>query len=277
MRSSRLLGLLACALAVTLAASCARKPASIQVSPRKVVLYGLERGERLTARVFDKKGQPFDEARPVWSSSSPAVVDVDEGGRVVAKSEGKATVTATSGELSAQVSAEVVDVSVIEVSPPQASLAGPAGTSFLLTALLKSSKDVPLAIPPVWSSSNEKVAKVSPQGLVTSVESGTATVTARLGELQAASEVSVVLRDIARLEMRPATALVRVGDSQRFQVVAWATDGTRMENTMARFQSSNPAVATIDGSGLALGTAAGTATIRAELGGRTAESTLIVN
>jgi uncharacterized protein YjdB len=46
---------------------------------------------------------------------------------------------------------------------------------------------------------------------------------------------------------------------------------------MARFQSSNPAVATIDGEGVAVGVAAGTATIRVDLAGRAAEATLIVN
>jgi uncharacterized protein YjdB len=112
---------------------------------------------------------------------------------------------------------------------------------------------------------------------MTSARNGTATVTANVGELQGAAEVTVLVGDITRLEVRPATALVRVGDSQKFQVVAYGPDGGRLENAMARFQSSNPAVATIDGAGLAAGVSAGTATIRAELAGRTAEATLIVN
>ena len=86
-----------------------------------------------------------------------------------------------------------------------------------------------------------------------------------------------MVRDIARLEVRPATALVRVGDSQRFEIVAFGPDGTRLESAVAQFQSSNPGVATVDGSGLASGIAAGTATIRADLAGRAAEATLIVN
>jgi len=87
----------------------------------------------------------------------------------------------------------------------------------------------------------------------------------------------VMLRDISKLEVRPATALVRVGDSQHFEVVAFGPDGVRLENAVAQFRSSNPAVATIDGAGVASGIAAGTATIHADLAGQAAEATLIVN
>jgi uncharacterized protein YjdB len=277
MRAIRVSGGAVGLLVLAALAACSRKPASIQVSPRKVVLYGMDRSQRLTARVLDRKGQALDTAQPSWSSSNSEVATVDEGGRVVSKGQGKSTITVSFGELSAETPVEVVDAASIEVVPGQATLVGPPGTSLSFTALVKSSKKEPLAIRPTWMSSNEKVVKVSPEGLVTSVENGTATVTAQVGELQGAAEVSVLVRDIERLEVRPATALVRIGDSQRFQVVAYGPDGARLENAMARFRSSNPAVATIDGAGLAAGVSAGTVTIHAELAGRSAEATLIVN
>jgi uncharacterized protein YjdB len=277
MRAIRVSGGAVGLLVLAALAACSRKPASIQVSPRKVVLYGMDRSQRLTAHVLDRKGQALDTAQPSWSSSNSEVATVDEGGRVVSKGQGKSTITVSFGGLSAETPVEVVDAAIIEVAPGQATLVGPPGTTFSLTALVKSSKNKPLAIRPTWMSSNEKVVKVSLEGLVTSVENGTATVTAHVGELQGAAEVSVLVRDIERLEVRPATALVRIGDSQRFQVVAYGPDGARLENAMALFRSSNPAVATIDGAGLAAGVSAGTVTIHAELAGRAAEATLIVN
>ena len=179
--------------------------------------------------------------------------------------------------LTAEVPVEVVDAAAIEVIPPQATLIGPAGTSFTVSAAVKTSKNQPISIRPTWSSSDEKVAKVSPEGVVTSVGNGTAAVTAHIGELQGVAEVSVLVREIARLEVHPATALVRVGDSQRFQVVAFSSDGSRLENAVAQFRSSNPTVATIDGGGNASGVSAGTATIHVDVAGRVAEATLIVN
>jgi uncharacterized protein YjdB len=264
-------------LLVVFGTACSRKPASIQVSPHKVVLYGIGRSERLTAQLLDKKGQAVESGRVAWASAKPDIATIDNGGRLVAKGGGKTTVTATFGGLTSPVPVEVVDAAAIEVVPAQATLIGPAGTSFTLSAAVKSSKKEPLSLRPTWSSSDEKVAKVSQDGLVTSVGNGTAGVTAHVGELQGAAEIAVLVREIARLEVHPATALVRVGDSQRFQVVAFAPDGSRLENAIAKFHSSNPAVATINGGGIASGVAAGTATIHVDVAGRVAEATLIVN
>jgi uncharacterized protein YjdB len=262
-------------LAVTLA--CSKKPASLEVSPKRVVLYGIDRAQRLTARVLDKRGEALDTVRPAWASSKKEVADVDEGGRVVARGEGKATVTVTAGELTAQVPVEVIDAASIEIAPAQATLAGPPGTSYPLTAVVKSSRQQPVAIRPTWESSDPKVVSVSADGVMTSVGNGSAAVTARVGELQGAVDVSVLAGEIERIDVHPTTALVRVGDSQKFQIVAYRPDGSRIENALAGFESANPAVATIDGSGVAVGIAPGSTTIRVDLAGRTAEATLIVN
>jgi uncharacterized protein YjdB len=262
-------------LAVTLA--CSKKPASLEVSPKRVLLYGIDRAQRLTARVLDKRGEALDTVRPAWASSKKEVADVDEGGRVVARGEGKATVTVTAGELTAEVPVEVIDAASIEIAPSQATLAGPPGTSYPLTAVVKSSRQKPVAIRPTWESSDPKVVTVSADGVMTSVGNGSAAVTARVGELQGAVDVSVLAGEIERIDVHPATALVRVGDSQKFQIAAYRPDGSRIDNALAGFQSANPAVATIDGSGVAVGVAPGSTTIRVDLAGRTAEATLIVN
>ena len=275
----RAIGVFRAALCLLLAgsAACARKPASIQVSPRKVVLYGLDRSQRLTAQLLDSKRNPIEGGRVTWTSSKPEVAGVDESGRVLSKGEGKSNVTATVGEISSSVPVEVVDAASIEIVPGQAVLVGPAGTTLALVNTVKSSKGHPVPLRATWKSSDEKVVTVTPEGKLTSVGNGRASVSAQVGELQGAVDITVMIRVITKLEVRPATALVRVGDSQRFEVVAFGPDGARLENAIAQFRSSNPAVATIDGSGVASGIAAGTATIHADLAGQAAEATLIVN
>jgi len=276
MRAIRVTGAALCLLAV-FGTACSRKPASIQVSPRKIVLYGIGRSQRLAAQLLDRKGQALESGHPMWASSKRDVATIDDAGRVVSKGSGKTMVSATFEGLTTQVPVEVVDAAAIDVIPPQATLIGPAGTSFTVSAAVKTSKNQPISIRPTWTSSDEKVAKVTPEGVVTSVGNGTAAVTAHIGELQGVAEVSVLVREIARLEVHPATALVRVGDSQRFAVVAFSSDGSRLENAVAQFRSSNPTVATIDGGGNASGVSAGTATIHVDVAGRVAEATLIVN
>jgi len=258
--------------------ACGQKPSSIQVSPKKVKIYGLQRPQRLLALVLDRKGQEVSGARsPTWSSSRPDVVEVDAGGRILSKKEGKAAVTATLGGLSTQVPVEVVDVKVIEITPVTARLVGPPGTSLPLQAVVKNSRDETIAVPVTWSSSEDKVATVSPDGVVTSAGAGKATIMAKVGDLQTAAEIAVDPRTVSRVLLLPATALVRVGDSQHYQVSVYGADGKEIEGASARFTSSDPSIAPVDAAGVASGRKSGVATIRAQVGAQTAEATVIVN
>jgi len=265
------------ALGVALgAAGCSSKPASIDISPKKVKIYGIERTQRLSGRVLDSKGRPVELATPNWSSSND-VVEAEPGGRIVAKKAGKAMVKATFEGISAQVPVEVVDVSTIEIAPPSLALTGPAGTAIPITYTVKDSKQKVLDLKPQWNSMDPKVATISEEGVVTSVAPGTTTIVGKIGDVQGGCDVTVTLRPIARLELRPAMALHRVGETQRFEVTAFAPDGTPIPEVSAVFKSSDPAVATVDAAGVASGHKAGAAKIRVELGGQFAEATLLVN
>ena len=266
-----------CLAALLAAASCSRKAAVIEVTPKKAKLYGLERPLRLNAHLADRKGQAVSAGGINWSSSKPDVVEVDSTGRLLSKHEGSAVVTATFGNLSTQVPVQVIDVKEIRLTPLAARIVGPSGTRFPLAATIVNSRDAPVALPLTWSSSDEKVLTVSPDGEITTVGAGSAVVVARLAELQAAADVTVDPRAVSRVEVRPATALVRVGDSQHFEIAVFDRDGKPIEGAAARFVSSDPAVATVDAAGVAAGKRPGTATIRAEVGGATAEAVVLVN
>ena len=261
-----------------LAAACGRKPASVQVSPPKARIYGIERPQRLLARVLDKNGQAIEGAPTVsWSSSHADVAAVDASGRVVSKKEGKTVVTASVEGASGSAAVEVIDVKSVEVAPLSARLVGPPGSSLPLAAVVRNSLDKPVALTVTWTSSDERVARVSDDGVVSSVAAGRVTIVAKLGDLQSAAEVAVDPRPLSRLVLSPATALVRVGDSQHYQIAAYDAAGREIEGAAARYTSSNPAVATVDTSGVAAGVKAGVATIRAQVGNLTTEATVIVN
>jgi uncharacterized protein YjdB len=287
MRSRRnAIWLLGAALA---AAACSRKPASVDITPKKVTIYGIDHSRRLTAQVRDGNGQPVEQATATWASSNAEVVEAEPGGRIVAKKAGKAMITASYQGLSEKVPVEVVDVATIEMAAPAISLIGPAGTSVPLSWRVKDSHGKSVSLTPAWSSSDPKVATVSDAGVVTSVAPGTATIIASIGdtkgpgnkketgEIQGGSDVTVTLRPIARIEIRPATALARVGEVQHFEVTAYAPDGAAIPDVAAVFKSSDPSVATVDGAGVASGRKAGATKIRVELAGQSAEATLLVN
>jgi hypothetical protein len=260
-----------------LATGCSRKPATIEVSPRTVKIYGLKKVQRLTGRILDKKGVPLQTGAIQWSSSKSDIVTVDGSGKLQSLKEGRSIVTASFEKLSAQVPVEVVDVKSIEIAPASAYVVGPTGTTIALTTVVRNAEGKPVSRPMTWTSSKPAVATISGDGTVTSVGPGTTTIIVRVGDVQGASEVLVTVGDIVRLEIHPTTALVRVGDSQQFAIVAYAPDGKPYARCAAVFQTSDPAVATVNGGGSALGIAPGTANIKASVAGVSAEATLLVN
>jgi uncharacterized protein YjdB len=264
-------------LFVMLAAACSNKPAAIEVSPRTVNIYGLKKAQRLTGRLIDKKGRPLPAGTLQWSSSSSDIVTVDASGKLQSVKEGRSVVTASFENLSARIPVEVVDVKSIEIVPASAHLVGPAGTIIALTAVVKDSEGMPISRPITWTSSKPAVARIAGEGAVASVGPGTTTIIGRVGDVVGASEVIVTVGEIVRLEIHPTTALVRVGDSQRFEIVAYAPDGKPYASCTAVFQSSDPAVATVNAGGSASGIAPGTASIKASVAGVSAEATLLVN
>lgn len=259
------------------AAGCSRRAARIEVSPKSLKIYGLDRPQRLTSRLLDKKGRPLEIGTANWESANASIATVDGGGLVTPKAEGKTRVVAKYEAIRTEVPVEVVDVKSLELSPTTVHLVGPAGTQVPLQVVIKNSKDKPISLTPLWSSSKPEVVTVSPDGVVTSVSRGVSTLLARVGDVQGVCEVVSDIRNIARVEIRPLTALVRVGDSQKFEVIAYDPDGRSIEGAAARFVSSDPEVATVTTSGQASGAKTGATTVRATIGGMTAEATLIVN
>jgi uncharacterized protein YjdB len=168
-------------------------------------------------------------------------------------------------------------VRTFEIQPPTGELVGPLGSRLPLLLVARSSKDELVPLQVEWSSSDPKVAEVTADGIVTSKSKGTISISAKVGDLQAISEITVVPADISRIDLRPNTGLVRVGETQRFTILAYSADGSPVEGAVGVFRTRNPMVAVIDRLGVATGVSPGTVEIVVELAGRSATATLIVN
>jgi hypothetical protein len=262
-----------------LAVGCGRKPASLDIAPRKVIIYGVGRGKDLTVHVLDKKGTALAEAPPVAYSASPAgIVEVSSSGHVSGKKAGRATLSVSAAGLSASVPAEVRELAYIDIIPATLRLVGPRGTQSRLEIAGKTADGNPTAAGTVaWVSKNSAIASVSPDGVVTSVQAGKTTVTAKLADLFTESDVEVQIRNISRLEIRPETAIVKVGESEKFSVLAYDETGLLIADAAAQFSTPNAGLVKISGDGKATGQARGTSTIVATIGDKSARATLLVN
>ena len=129
-----------------------------------------------------------------WASSDQAVATVDANGKVTAIKAGKTTITVTTedGGKTASCSVTVNEriYPVISVTLDKTSVELKKGETVILTAAVAPKNATNKNV--IWSSSDSSTAKVE-NGVVTAVESGTATITVTTedGNLKASCVVTV--------------------------------------------------------------------------------------
>jgi len=95
------------------------EPTTIELSAEVVSLDALGATQSLTATVKDQDGNAMSGQSVTWTSATPAIATVSDAGVVTAVANGTATVTATSGSLSA-----AANVTVAQVPASLAKIAG---------------------------------------------------------------------------------------------------------------------------------------------------------
>lgn len=111
-----------------------------------------------------------------YKVGNPSILEVFSNGTVVAKAKGSSTVTVTAGSKTATVNVQVgVAVSSLTLNKTSCSFTKESLTETLIPTLLPATASDSRI---TWSSNNPKVATVSETGIVMSVASGTATITA---------------------------------------------------------------------------------------------------
>ena len=169
-----------------------------------------------------------------WTSDKPEIAAVD-GGKVTAKAEGTATITAKAGEKTATCTVTVTkaDVAVESVTLNQSSLELKAGNNTTLTATVSPESATDKTV--TWTSDKPEIAAVD-GGKVTAKAEGTATITAKAGDKTATCTVTVTKADVKvtqitisgknTLNVNESTTLtadVQPGDATN-KAVAWTSD-----------------------------------------------------
>ncbi len=264
----------------SMASQQARKPAgaSLEVSPRKVVLYGLAHPKEVVVRVLDGKGREIPDQLLVWTSSDPNIADGSGAGHVAARKPGRVNLTVSVGKVSRTVPVDVVDLGEIIVNPSSLKLFGPPGTSARLEVVGKSTTGSPVEVPAVaWSAENPKTREGSAPTAPSAADGNGKTMVPPGFRDLLPTGVQSRTRTITRLELRPETAILKVSESQRFTAVAYDDKGLLIPDAGAQFTSLNPDLVKISGDGKATAVAKGTATVSAALGGKTAQATVLIN
>src|SRR3989441_238820 len=251
--------------------------ARIEVTPATAEV---EVGQKvqLAARALDTNGQPVKDAKIQWFVASD-VGSVDSTGLVTGGYSGVVRVAAVATVSSAQGRRfEFVRVHVLPESPARIDVspgltrivAGPhlplAGTAYSRHGDRRNDLVS-------FSSSNPRVASVTPDGRLHAAAPGRATITAKAGPATAALAVQVLPNTVARLAVDPAASAVRTGDVVHFAASAKDGAGRAVQDVPGEGAGGAGAGgAEIDPAGTFVAETPGVYTVTAALGGRSADA-----
>jgi streptogramin lyase len=227
-----------------------------------------------------------------WSSSNSAIATVSnvagQIGLASSVGSGVTTVTALSGTISASTTLTVSPPALISiaVNPQNLSIAFGTTQQFTATGTYSDGSTQDLTTAVTWSSSDSTVSSISnttgSEGLATTVNPGTALITASSGSVTGSSNLIVTAAPLVSISVTPQSTAIGTGTSQQFTASGMYADGTIQDVTTTVHWSSLAAnVATISNSagtaGLATSTGAGTTTITADSGPVSGTASLTVS
>ncbi len=246
----------------------ARDVASVVVTPASLSMrVGLT--TPLQVQTLDADGGSLTGRTVTWSSGNPSVATVDAQGVVTALSPGAATITATSEGRSGQAAVTVTlpPVQTITVTPSRDTIA--VGTERAHSAELRDGDGNVLTGRIVaWSSSDNSVAAVSSNGIVSGIAPGSTTITAS-SEGRAGTATVVVLERLASsVTLTPRSATLIVGATQALDAQITDANGNLLTGRPISFVSDAPTVASVSASGVVSAVRPGTARITATSEGK---------
>ena len=233
------------------------------------------KSETLTATV--KPDNVLDKT-VTWKSSNESVATVTSAGKITAVKEGTANITATCGGKTATcvVTVDPPVVAVTGVSLDKEEITIDKGSTGQLTATVLPERASNKSV--TWSSSNTSIVTVSSVGNVatlTGKAAGEAIVTVKTAGGDFTKECKVtVLIPVTSLTLSQTTATIEFGQTLALNATVLPTNAS---STTVQWSSSNSAIASVSDEGVVTGgETAGTATITAACGGKTATCTVTV-
>ena len=223
-------------------------------------------------------------AAVTWSSEEEAIATIDGKGVATGVAAGETTINAKLGDLKASATLEVLPakLSSLSLSPVDPVLTVGGSVAFAAEATYDDGSVAEVTNSAAWGSSEPAVASVDIKGVTTALGVGTAIIEAKYGGMSASRVVTVSKAQLESLSIEPAKATIAAGAKQAFKVLGSYGDGSKNDLTGSAVWTVEPAgiavVSNAPGSqGLATGFAAGTATVRASFGGKSAEAELLVS
>jgi uncharacterized protein YjdB len=256
--------------------------ASVAVSPKSdtMTVHGTR---QLSVTVRDASGNVLTGRSVSWESLNSTLAAVDGNGLVTALAAGTARIRAVSEGIADTATLTINPEPPAAVATVTVSLNSPSIEVGQQTTAIATTKDasgnVLTGRAVTWTSSNAAIATVDTAGRVRAVAAGSASITATSEGKSGSATVTVTNpapAPVATVTVSPATASVQAGSTVQLTATTRDGSGNVLTGRVVSWTSSNGAVATVSGSGLVTGVAAGSATITATSEGRSGTSSITV-
>ncbi|HEY0263672.1 MAG TPA: Ig-like domain-containing protein [Granulicella sp.] len=204
----------------------------------------------------------------VWSSSDPTVTTINQNGLAESGNPGTAQISATiNGVTATSGSVSVTPATLVSfsISPTTASVVAGTTQQFTATGTYSDGTTQDITDLVTWASSNGSVASVTAAGLATGISDGSGQISASyMGQTVSTSGFAVTPATLVSIAITPSTGNVPLGGTQQFTATGTYSDGTTQDlSSVVNWSSSDAAVISVNGSGLASGTGIGSASLTA--------------
>jgi uncharacterized protein YjdB len=214
----------------------------------------------------------------LWSSSSSSVLAIDQNGLALAVGPGSSTVSVTSGTVSASTSVTVSTATLVSlaIAPANSSMPDDATRQFSATGTFSDNSTQDMTQSVLWSSATPTVATITNLGLVSSLSTGSTTITAMLGSVSNSTTLTVSNVTLVSIAISPANGRVQKGTSLKFTAVGTYSDGSTATLTNVSWRSSKNNLANMRRNGILHAKKAGTLTVTASAFGVTGSTSVTI-
>lgn len=165
------------------------------------------------------------------------------------------------------------DINVTKITLSDTNLKLNVGQTHQLSASIQPTNATNKTV--TWTTNNSSVATVSSNGLVTAKMEGTATITAKCGSVSASCSVVVTKNvEVTGITLSPTSMWLEEGENR--ELIPTVTPSNATDKTIT-WSSGNKSVATVSSKGIVTGVSAGTTTITAVCGSKSATCNVTVN
>ncbi len=197
-----------------------------------------------------------------WSLSDSTTAQLLADGAVATLAEGEVQVLATVDGVTAMASVQVSPAQVASITLAPSNLSLEVGKRSTMVATLRDARGrIITGREAYWTSSQTSVGTVSQTGEVSAIAPGGTVVTARVGGVSASAAVNVYSAAASSVVLLLPNDSLGTGRTMQVSANALDANGNVISGRPMAWQSSNPAVATINSSGIIAGVTSGQTTI----------------